>query len=495
MNNIRTTDNEDNGHEDKDIPSHPAITIAISSGKGGVGKTNISTNLGIELAKTGKRVCIFDADTSLANINILLNLNPTHTLEHFFRDDLSIDEIMMTGPENLKIIPAATGIADFILLDQKQQTKLVKALESLERSFDYLLIDTAAGISDSVIQFIQSAQYAVIVISPEPTSLTDAFSLVKVLKRKGHKQPIYVLVNMTDNYAHSMEIYRRFAHAVSKYIQTKVRYLGYIPTDKAVQTAILSQIPLSISAPDSPAGRCITLLASILVKHFSPDKAATHKISHFWRSIAQLDDVSTENHSKDTATPTTAAENTDVTERQKTRIIDETMTQQEAESLLADLIQFYLGEFGTLPEQAIDLIMQAYVQEQLSDTSLALLQQQTLTSDSSANNQSNPSSQPSNLKKIEAQIDSLVADAEQTKQQLTKLADHLNTKFRQIYNRDISVSRSTVRAINSQKNTKKALIFKGMLTLYIKAHYMPQLLIDSLITPETKVILGQRLPE
>jgi len=461
MNNVRTTGNENDGHNDKDIPSHPAITIAISSGKGGVGKTNISTNLGIELAKTGKHVCIFDADTSLANINILLNLNPTYTLEHFFRDDLSIDEIMITGPENLKIIPAATGIADFILLDQEQQTKLVSALESLERRFDYLLIDTAAGISDSVIQFIQSAQYAVIVISPEPTSLTDAFSLVKVLKRRGHKQPIYILVNMTDNYAHSMEIYRRFAHAVNKYIQTKVRYLGYIPTDKAVQKAILSQVPLSLSAPDSPAGRCITLLASILVKHFSADKAATHKISHFWRSIAPLDDVAAENLSKDTATPTTVtetvAENADVADIQKIRKIDETMTQQEAESLLADLIQFYLGEFGTLPGQAIDLIMQAYAQEQLSDKSLALLQQQILDSDSGVDNQANPSSQPRNLKKIEAQIDSLVADAEETKQQLTELASHLNTKFRQIYNRDISTSHSIIRPISHKKKYQQSL--------------------------------------
>lgn len=449
MSSPNSTDTQESERNTEVVNSQTAITIAISSGKGGVGKTNLSTNLGIELAKTGKRVCVFDADTSLANINILLNLTPQYTLEHFLRDDLTIDEIMISGPENLQIVPAATGIADFISLNQDQQNKLIQALEYLEQHFDYILIDTAAGISDSVIQFIQSAQYTVIVISPEPTSLTDAFSLIKVLKRREHQQPIYVLVNMTENYQHSMEIYRRFAHAVNKYIQTKVRYLGYIPTDKAVKQAVLSQIPVSISAPASPAGRCISLLASILIKHFSAVKSPTHKISHFWRSLAQTDDdLPRENEPLPQTAP--LPEQTKADNKQKIRQLDETMSQQEAESLLADLIQYYLGEFGTLPAQAIDLILQAYAQEQLSEQSIAVLQQQILSSDSGGSD-TKSSPQPDRVKSIESQIDELVASAEQSKQQLTVLVEHLNTKYRQLYNHEVKHSGNTTQPQNKQE--------------------------------------------
>lgn len=449
-----------NNQQQNNPPGSPtALTIAITSGKGGVGKTNVTTNLGIALAKTGKRVCIFDADTSLANINILLNLHPERTLEHFLRDDLSIDDIMLSGPENLKIIPAATGIADFILLNQEQQHKLICALEELEQRFDYILIDTAAGISDSVLQFIRSAQYAVIVISPEPTSLTDAFSLIKVLKRNGYKQPIYVLVNMTKNYNHSMEVYRRFAHAVNKYVHIKVRYLGYIPTDKAVQEAILSQTPVVLSAPESPAGRCINLLASILLKHFTYNKAAIKKISDFWRDQRQsgylmeglseglakgLEERPTETVNGDSTLDLKTEQPSTTTVPQQTDELDEPMTQQQAETQLADLIQYYLGEFGALPGQAIDLILQAFTQEQLSDENIALLKQHIFGDD-------NPSvgtkAAPASIQQIESHIDALAAQAEQTKAELTDLANHLQQKYRELYNQEILVSRPRLRAI------------------------------------------------
>jgi len=406
-----------------------ALTIAVTSGKGGVGKTNVTTNLGIALAKSGKRVCVFDADTSLANINILLNLHPQYTLEHFLRERLTIEDIMLTGPENLKIIPAATGIADFVQFKPQQQRKFIAALEDLEQTFDYLLIDTAAGIGDAVIQFIQAAQYAVVIISPEPTSLTDAFSLIKVLMRKGYEQPVYVLVNMTQNYQHSMAIYKRFAQAVNKYIGIKVRYLGYIPTDIAVQQAVQAQTPVTISAVDSPAGRCFHLLARILAKHFTPNKAAIKKISDFWREQAQP---------VDTDTPKVA----DVSEsshlppsQHPPLVLDPHMTQQQADTLLSDLIQFYLGEFGTLPGQAINLILQAFAQEQLSEENIAQLRQQIF--EDEGHRDSAVDAAPCPAQHIEQQIDTLASQADQSKQQLTKLALHLQQKYRELYNRDI----------------------------------------------------------
>ena len=248
-----------------------ALAIAITSGKGGVGKTNITTNLGISLANSGNNVCIFDADTSLANINILLGLRPENTLEQFFSGEKEIDDILLTGPSNVKIVPSANGIAELSDLGEEQQSRLVTGLQTLEEQFDYILIDTAAGISENVIRFIQSAQYAVVVISPEPTSLTDAFSLVKVLQRRHYDKPVYTLVNMAKNYKHSMEVFKRFSHAVNKYVHLKVRYLGYIPMDLAMRNAVATQTPVVVSQPRSPAARCISLLTQIMVKHFTSE--------------------------------------------------------------------------------------------------------------------------------------------------------------------------------------------------------------------------------
>lgn len=266
------------------LSQNKAITITISSGKGGVGKTNITTNLGVVLAKAGKKVCIFDADTSLANINILLGLYPELTLEHFLKDDISINDIMLSVFENLKIIPSASGISELANLNNVQQQKLLVALEQLEQQFDYLLIDSAAGISSNVLDFIQSSQYAVIIISQEPTSLTDAFALIKKVQHRACDQPIYILVNMCNSYAHSVKIFKRFAHAVNNFINIKVRYLGYIPNDPAIKNAVNIQSPVTISAPNSPASRCLAMLANILIKHLTLSNSPNKSISQFWRS-------------------------------------------------------------------------------------------------------------------------------------------------------------------------------------------------------------------
>lgn len=461
-----TKEQKNSSNDAQAFARNAALTIAITSGKGGVGKTNVTTNLGIALAKAGKKVCVFDADTSLANINILLNLTPEYTLEHFLRDDLSIDDIMLTGPEGMQIVPAATGIADFILLNGDQQSKLIDALEQLEQRFDYILIDTAAGISDSVIRFIQSAQYAVTVISPEPTSLTDAFSLIKVLQRRHYEQPIYVLVNMANNYAHSMEVFKRFAHAVNKYIQTKVRYLGYIPTDKAVRHAIASQTPISISQPNSPAGRCITLLANILLKHFTANSAPVRKISQFWRSQSgELPEQAIEKltpssigkaledtiEQAETEQPTSIAVEELAPEQLIASVLAKaSLSQSQADTVLADLIQYYLGEFGTLPSQAIDLVLQAHAQGELSDTTLEKLQQQIAPTAGEEEGKTESETQPT-VQQIQSQIDHLVEDAERTKRELTELADHLKLKYRELYNMDLMRPQTAVRSLQSAR--------------------------------------------
>ncbi len=268
----------------------PPRVIAITSGKGGVGKTNVTSNLAIALARQGNRVCIFDADTNLANINIVMGLSPRYTIEHLLSGEKSVDEILAEGPEGVMIVAAASGIADCATLDETQQQRLIDALETLEDSFDYLLIDTAAGIADPVLSFVQSAQYTILVISTEPTSLTDAFALLRMLKRRHHERPAYVLVNMALNYANSMEIFKRFEAAVRKYLAMKVHYLGYITDDRAVKASVSRQTPVLMNDPDALASRCFTTLAAVLSKQFTASPAP-HGFSAWWKCLSDAEPV------------------------------------------------------------------------------------------------------------------------------------------------------------------------------------------------------------
>ena len=402
--------------------THKALTITITSGKGGVGKTNITTNLGLALARAGKKVCIFDADISLANINILLGLHPELTLEHLLSGDHSIDEIILDAPENLKIIPAASGINECINLSSFQQNKLLSALEQLEQQFDYLLVDSAAGIGDSVLNFILSSQYTVIVISPEPTSLTDAFSLIKVLQRKDYDQPIYILVNMCDNYAHSMEVFKRFAHAVNKFIKTKVRYLGYIPTDPALIKAVSIQSPVFLSAPNSPASRCISILAGILVKHFIAENTSNRSISQFWSS--QLPDQRSPERSQEepVAKPQDAEHlNQGFVPYSHGRYPSD---QAPLKRQLLDSANHYLHKYGDLPDSLIDLVKKSLPDHK--DEPQQLTEQKALPANTFY--QSTPDAS-ADLN----QIEKLVARAANDKAYLSTLLLELQKQYRKLY--------------------------------------------------------------
>ncbi len=354
--------------------------IAITSGKGGVGKTNITTNLGIALASRGARVCIFDADTSLANINILMGLTPRHTLEHLLEGEKTLDDIILDGPKGVKIVPAASGIAEYAQLDETRHWRLVEALRSLEERFDYLLIDTAAGVGETVLRFVQSAQRVVVVISPEPTSLTDAFALIRVLKRRGFDRPIHVLVNMVLNYTNSMEVFKRFEAAAKKYLHVQVHYLGYIPRDEAVGKAVAQQRPVLLETPDSVASRCFVTLADVLSKQ--PKEGVGGPVfSEYWHKRWQEDRLRAESAGKEPppAEPSppgytsghtpkhilgpspeffsgkpTAPPATEYTPKEAQRILlnwiaEESTTGQEAAAFLHPLIEAFEQRFHDLP--------------------------------------------------------------------------------------------------------------------------------------------------
>ncbi|MEX0740384.1 MAG: MinD/ParA family protein [Pseudohongiella sp.] len=227
--------------------------IAVTSGKGGVGKSSISVNLGIALSRMGHKVCLLDADTGLANINILLGLTPRLSLEHVLFGNKSIADVMLDGPHGLKVIPGANGIVECIKLQPRQHMQLTRQLATVEGEYDYLLVDTAAGIGDDTMDFVRAAQQTIIVVTTEPTSLTDAFSMIKLLRRRGKKSHFHVVVNMCHSTKQAREVFQRFAGAVEKYIGVKLNYLGFILQDESLRAAVTMQSPVTLFPETDPS--------------------------------------------------------------------------------------------------------------------------------------------------------------------------------------------------------------------------------------------------
>lgn len=262
-----------------------ASVIAITSGKGGVGKTNAATNLGLALVARGAKVCLFDADTGLANINILLGIQPQYTLEHVLNGERTLTDIMIRIEGGLHVIPAASGVQHCIELDEEKRRLLVQSLQKLEQEFDFVLIDTAAGIDSSVLDFVASAQYRVVVITPEPTSLTDAFALLKMLTLRGGKRNLFALVNRVDDYKTSQKVFKRFQGAVAKYLNVDIHYLGYLADDRALPEAVSRQVPVVVGVPDSSVSCCFFALADIVKRQFLNAKNLPY-FSHYWQKLS-----------------------------------------------------------------------------------------------------------------------------------------------------------------------------------------------------------------
>ncbi len=335
MNKTKTTN--------KDI----AQVIAIASGKGGVGKSTLATNLGLALAEAGHKVCLFDADTNLANINILLGITPLHTLEHFFKQNIALQDIIVKGPAEIDIISAASGVSDFIKLSRTQQQKLIEALQILERNYQYLLIDTAAGIDSTNVNLLLSVPYLILVITQEPTSLTDAFSLLRVLLQQHFNRSVLVIVNMADNKRTAQSTFRRFKNAVSQYLHYKVYFAGHILNDKNMPKSILKQEPVILSSPDSPASQCILRISQRLDQAFNKQSINNTGLSeHLAEVAAPLPAGDPDSIKKSTDSQANKDENSDVAaatihekdmSRTKGDKTGQSMSSQRAESLNSPL--------------------------------------------------------------------------------------------------------------------------------------------------------------
>jgi MinD-like ATPase involved in chromosome partitioning or flagellar assembly len=270
-----------------DVGAKKPRVIAFTSGKGGVGKTSLSVNLAIALARSGSKVCLFDADMGMANVNIMLGITPEYTLEHLFTNERTIQDIVLTGPAGLDLVPGASGFSKCADLDDVQQRRLVDALEYLEPRYDYLIIDTSAGISSTVLHFVAAAQMAAVVITPEPTSLTDAFSLLKVLSRGGYKRSPQVIVNMVQNTSKAKIIYGRFEAAVKKYIGLNTEFLGAVWMDESIRSSISLQRPVALFAESDPSCKSFYRLADRLDTVFNRGDVPKLSFTTYWKKVVE----------------------------------------------------------------------------------------------------------------------------------------------------------------------------------------------------------------
>jgi flagellar biosynthesis protein FlhG len=252
-------------------PAQPAFkgrmrVIAVTSGKGGVGKTNIVLNLCLALATLRRRVFLLDADMGLANVDVLLGMAPRYTLEHVLNGQKTVMDIALEGPHGFRILPASSGISELSEMTYEQQMRLFRELSRIEEEVDYLFLDTGAGISSNVLRFNASANEVILVANPEPTSITDAYALMKLLSIKYHIRDFGLIANSTASEDDGRGVYDRLNRVCSQFLQVNLTFLGSIPFDKHVRAAVRQQRPVLELYPASPAAKSLTQIAALLDK-------------------------------------------------------------------------------------------------------------------------------------------------------------------------------------------------------------------------------------
>ncbi len=235
--------------------------MAVTSGKGGVGKTNIAINLAMAMAQQDLAVTLLDADLGMANVDIMLNLRPLRNLEHVIKGEARLKDIVIQGPDNIRIVPASSGIQMMSNLTSRQHRALVHSFDEIAAMTDVLIIDTSAGISDSVVQFCNAAQEVLIVVCNEPASITDAYAMIKVLNQDYGIKRFRILANMVFDEQEGKELYQRLLKVSQRYLDVNLHLLGIIPFDPCFSKASRSQKPLLNCFPSSPASRSFKKLA------------------------------------------------------------------------------------------------------------------------------------------------------------------------------------------------------------------------------------------
>lgn len=267
-----------------------ARVITVTSGKGGVGKSSITLNLAIQLSRIGHRVIILDADFGLANIEIMFGIRPKYNLSDLIFHGKTMRDIITYGPENVGFISGGSGIKEMANLTREQVFQMIQKMEELDRLADIILIDTGAGIGDAVIEFVAASEEVLLVATPEPTSITDAYALLKMLNRSNSYYPgrteVKMIANQTRGLKEADALFEKIGEVVNKFLNIKVEYLGGIPYDSNMSKAVVRQEPVSISAPSSLAARSLEQITNKLDN--KKDGARSFGIMQLFTSVIRM---------------------------------------------------------------------------------------------------------------------------------------------------------------------------------------------------------------
>lgn len=262
-------------------------TIAITGGKGGVGKTSIALNLALTLARFKKRVLLLDGDTDLANVSIMLGLYPERTLANVIAGECRLEDIVLEADYGLHIVPGASGVQECMNMDPAEGFRILRALALLEKRYDYVITDTAAGLQPAGLHMIAAAELACVVVTPDPASLTDAFSLIKVLKRRGYRRTPSVLINMAQGASQARSVFQRLDSAARRHLQCSLHYMGGVWRDETLRQSVLSQKPVALLPESDPSCRQFITLADMLNVRLSQLPARKAGIAAYWHSVSK----------------------------------------------------------------------------------------------------------------------------------------------------------------------------------------------------------------
>jgi flagellar biosynthesis protein FlhG len=260
---IVQTHREDDGARPKQ--ARRARVLAVTSGKGGVGKTNLSVNLSYALLSMGRSVIVLDADLGLANVDVLLGTIPQRHLGHALAGQADILDVIYEGPGGLQLIAGGSGVGDLADLPENDLQQFIRSLRKLENEADYLLVDTGAGLGRSVRNFVLAADVVLVVTTPEPTAITDAYALIKSVVQKNPAADIKIVVNQVESKAEADDAAARLSAATLRFLGAAVEYLGSVPVDREVPRSVRAQRPFLLAAPGSPASHAVREIASRLV--------------------------------------------------------------------------------------------------------------------------------------------------------------------------------------------------------------------------------------
>ena len=262
--------------------------ISITSGKGGVGKTSIAANLAYIFSSMRRKTLIFDADTGLANIDVILGLTPKFNLHHVLHGEKRLSEVLVKGPGGVMILPSSSGIQEMANLSTQQKLALLDELDEIDDSYDFMLIDTAAGIAGNVMYFNMAAKEIIVVVTPEPTSLTDAYAMIKILYQGHNEEGSWFSSTSVKSAYEAREVFRKLSNAAEHFLDLSVEYLGYLPQDEKVKEAVQKQKAFIELYPRSQASKCLFAIAEKIC-HEQPVRYDHGSLKFFSKAIVDRD--------------------------------------------------------------------------------------------------------------------------------------------------------------------------------------------------------------